>query len=158
MKNAILRQFEHADAQAVYDLHVTAMKQAGTYVGVSEDGQRWDEDFENIEDIYIKNRGEFYVVTVGGKTIGMGALREVDQTAAEIKRMRVDPELQGKGIGALILDRLIQRAKELGYKKLILDVAEKQKIAQRLYESRGFTKYKRGTLAGQETIWYELCT
>ena len=150
-----LRRFEKKDEEAVYNLHVTAMKLAGTYIGTSDTEHQWDADFKNIEDIYINNKGEFFVVTIGDKVVGMGALRKVDDSTAEIKRMRVEPSLQGKGLGKLILDKLIEKARELGYKKLVLDVAEKQKGAQHLYESRGFKEYKRGDLGGQETIYYQ---
>jgi ribosomal protein S18 acetylase RimI-like enzyme len=149
-----LRRFEKKDEEAVYNLHISALKQAGTFIDTPK-SQELDQDLKNIETIYINNNGEFFVTTVDNKIVGMGALRKIDETTAEIKRMRVEPSMQGKGIGKLILDKLIERAKELGYKKLVLDVAEKQKGAQHLYESRGFKEYKRGDIGGQETIYYQ---
>ncbi len=44
----------------------------------------------------------------------------------------------------MILQRLIKRAKELGYKKLILDTLERQDFAQRLYEKYGFQRSGKG--------------
>lgn len=149
-----LRRFEEKDEEAVYNLHISALKQAGTFIDTPK-SQELDQDLKNIEAIYINNNGEFFVTTVDDKVVGMGALCKVDDSTAEIKRMRVEPSLQGKGIGKLILDKLIEKARELGYKKLVLDVAEKQKGAQHLYESRGFKEYKRGDLGGQETIYYQ---
>src|SRR3989344_4280519 len=155
MVNITVRRFENKDKESVYDLHIKAMKHAGILIETSNARSEWDKDLDDIEGIYINNEGEFYVATVGDVLAGMGALRKVDAATAEIKRMRVEPALQGKGIGKMILDKLIEKAKELGYKKLILDVAEKQKGAQHLYESRGFKEYKRGKLGGQETIYYQ---
>ncbi len=151
----ILRRFEIKDKEAVYNLHVKAMKHAGTFAEAPDLRTAWDKDFQNIEEVYINNKGEFFVVTIDGKLIGMGALRKVDETTAEVKRMRVEPSLQGQGIGKMILDKLIERAKEFGYNKLVLDVAEKQAGARHLYETRGFKEFKRGQLGGQETIYYE---
>ncbi|MFZ2149710.1 MAG: GNAT family N-acetyltransferase [Minisyncoccia bacterium] len=156
MENIILRRFEKKDEDAIYNLHVTVMKHAGTFIYVAKLRKEWDKDLKNIEEIYIKNKGEFYVATAEDKIIGMGAIRKVDETTAEVKRMRVEPSMQGKGIGKLILDRLIERAKELGYKKLILDTGEEQKTARHLYETRGFKEYNRGEIAGQETIYYQV--
>jgi len=150
------RRFEKRDEEVVYNLHVTAMEQVGTFIDIPELRELWDKDLKNIESVYINNNGEFYVVTLKDKIIGMGGIRKVDETTTEVKRMRVEPSMQGKGIGKLILDKLIEKAKELGYKKLILDTAEKQKAARHLYETRGFREYKRGEIAGQETIYYQL--
>jgi len=155
MENLVLRQFEKRDEEAVYDLHVSAMKHAGIFIDNPELRDEWDKDLKNIPGVYINNKGEFLVVTIEDKVMGMGALRKVDETTAEIKRMRVEPALQGKGIGKLILDKLIERAKELGYQKLTLDVAAKQEAARHLYESREFKEYKTGKLGGQETIYYQ---
>jgi|SRR3989344_2855412 len=151
----VLRRFESKDKEAVYDLHIKALKHAGTFIETPNLRNEWDKDLANIEGVYINNKGEFFVVTVDGKLVGMGALRNVDETTAEIKRMRVEPSLQGKGIGKLILDKLVERAKELGYKELVLDVAEIQEAARHLYESRGFLEIKRGKQGGQETVWYQ---
>src|SRR5687767_3232869 len=98
-KNIVLRRFEKKDENAVYNLHVVAMKQAGTFIDIPKLRDQWDKDFKNIEEIYIHNRGEFFVVTINDKIIGMGALKKVDESTAEIKRMRVEPSLQSKGIG-----------------------------------------------------------
>ena len=151
----LLRRFEKKDGKAVYDLHIKALKHAGTFIETPSLRLEWDKDWKDIEGVYLNSGGDFFVVTVNEKIIGMGALRKIDETTAEIKRMRVEPTLQGRGIGKQILDKLIERARELEYKKLILDVAEKQKTAQHLYETRGFVEWKRGQLEGQETIWYQ---
>lgn len=151
--NPEIRQYSNADRDLVQNLHITALKDAGTFI--DSQGRNLDKDLDDIEAIYIKAKGDFLVATIDGKVVGMGALRNVSEDTAEVKRMRVWPEMQGKGIGKLILDALINKAKELGYKKIILDVAETQKGAQHLYESRGFKEYKRGETEGQQTIFYE---
>jgi GNAT superfamily N-acetyltransferase len=145
MKGLILRQFKDKDKKDVFGLHVSALKDAGTWIGnVGPTGKKWDEDLEDIEMIYINNHGEFLVATIDSEVIGMGALRRVDAVTAEIKRMRVRPLLQGRGIGKVILDKLI-----------VLDVAAKQKAARHLYESRNFQEYKKGMLGGQPTVFYK---
>lgn len=57
--------------------------------------------------------------------------------------MRVAAPLQGQGIGRVILDRLIQRARQLGYGTLRLDTTSEQIPAQRLYRSSGFREISR---------------
>lgn len=85
----------------------------------------------------------------------MGGLRKIDDTTAEVKRIRVKPELEGKGIGKSILDELIKRGRELGYKKLILSTSENKEKAQGLYKSRGFVEFKRENFHTIVEIYYE---
>ncbi|KKQ27265.1 MAG: GCN5-related N-acetyltransferase [Candidatus Magasanikbacteria bacterium GW2011_GWC2_37_14] len=155
MENIKLRQFEEKDKEATYNLHIEGLKQSESFIDDPKAREQLDQDLKKIREEYIDSDGEFFVAIIDDKVVGMGALRKVDDITAEIKRMRVKPELQGKGIGALILDKLIEKAKELGYKKLLLDTSIKQIVAQRLYESRGFKESRRGEIYGQETLYYQ---
>ncbi|MBP9762792.1 GNAT family N-acetyltransferase [Patescibacteria group bacterium] len=139
-----------ADREAVFDLHVTALKAVVSDVLSGE----WDTDLFNIEETYLKE-GDFLVVTHEKRVIGMGALRRVDKACGEIKRMRVLPSYWGQGIGQTLLDRLTHRARELGFDKLVLDTTIQLVSARRLYEKNGFKETRRGILGGFETIYYE---
>jgi len=116
---------------------------------------KWDDDLKNIKDVYLDNRGIFVVAEKNGIIIGMGALRKVSADTAEIKRMRVLPENQGKGLGKKLLHLLESEAKKLGYNKLILDTSVKQQAAIHIYKKYGYSEYKRGILGGLETIYME---
>lgn len=156
MENIKFRQFENIDEEAVNKLHIEGLKQSDSFIDDPKAREELDKDLKKIKDEYISTGGEFFVALIDDKIVGMGALRKVDDATAEIKRMRVEPSFQGKGYGGLMLDKLIEKAKEIGYKKLILDTSIKQTVAQQLYLSRGFKEYKRGDMYGQETIFYEL--
>jgi hypothetical protein len=67
------------------------LQQVGAYAG---DGP-WDNDLRDIEHIYLKNRGVFLVGVYEGRVVAMGALRKSSDERAEIKRMRVHPDVQG---------------------------------------------------------------
>ena len=69
--------------------------------------------------------------------------------------MRVDPAYQGRGIGSLLLEALTAEAKKQGYTRLVLDTSTLQTVSQRLYESRGFTLYKRAQEWGLDMLYYE---
>lgn len=56
----------------------------------------------------------------------------------EVKGLDVDPARQGEGIGSLLLDAAIVRARERGMRRLVLRVLSTNAPARRLYESRGF--------------------
>jgi ribosomal protein S18 acetylase RimI-like enzyme len=55
-----------------------------------------------------------------------------------INGLAVDPERQGKGIGAMLLDAGIARARREGARRLLLRVLSTNEGARRLYERHGF--------------------
>src|SRR4051812_18750386 len=48
-------------------------------------------------------RGVFVMARIDGAAVGCGAVRVLDETSAEIKRMYVQPELRGRGIAGRVL-------------------------------------------------------
>lgn len=69
--------------------------------------------------------------------------------------MRVHPDLQGKGIGQIMLATLENRARALGYRVLQLDTTVKQVVAQKLYQKNGYVEIRRETEGWLlETIFY----
>ena len=73
-----------------------------------------------------------------GQAIGVGAVRGLGTEVVEIKRMYVAPEARGLNIGAGLLDRLLDEARNEGAKTVRLDTCVFMTDAQRLYRSRGF--------------------
>jgi putative acetyltransferase len=82
--------------------------------------------------------GTFVIARVNGRAVGCGALRKLDETTAEVKRMYVEPELQGKGVGRQILETLEAVALELGMHRLVLETGIYQAEAIALYRRAGF--------------------
>ena len=146
-----LRHYQPSDLEAVEYLHVYAIQQAGAYLGRGP----WDDDVYKIEEAYLNNKGEFLIGEWDGSFVAMGALRRTSPERAEIKRMRVHPDYQGRGFGQFILTELIARARTLGYKTLHLDTSVLQVPAQKLYEKNGFRKVGRDIHQNLEVILYE---
>jgi len=59
---------------------------------------------------------------------------------AEIRALAVRAEAQGSGVGTELLDRLIERAKEMGIRELVLCTKPEMMAAHRLYERAGFRR------------------
>ncbi|HET8845204.1 MAG TPA: GNAT family N-acetyltransferase [Ktedonobacteraceae bacterium] len=157
-----LRRYTPADQQAVEQLHVFAMQQTGAYLGRGP----WDDDVYAIEEAYLKNGGEFLIGECDGLFVAMGALKRTTPQRAEIKRMRVSSEYQGRGYGQRILEKLEACARALGYQILHMDTSLLQIPAQKLYEKNGFREVGRDIYqqeVGQKTyqplevILYEKC-
>lgn len=83
-------------------------------------------------------RGTFVVARKDGRAVGCGALRLLDPTTAEIKRMYVEPEQRGTGVGAAVLSHLEAAARRLGVERLVLETGIHQHAAIALYTGAGF--------------------
>lgn len=101
-------------------------------------------DLKNIKKIYTENKGTFLVMLIDYKVVGMGAIKYLTNDICELKRMFFDPEYRGKGFGSKMLEILIHKAKELGYKKIQLEVYNQltQTNAVALYTKFGFHETK----------------
>jgi len=61
---------------------------------------------------------EFLVAEVDGEVVGCGALHVMWEDLAEVRTLAVDPRLTGQGIGSLLLDALLVRARDVGVKRV----------------------------------------
>lgn len=146
-----LRRYTPADQEAVEYLHVHAIQQTGAYLGRGP----WDDDVYAIEEAYLNNQGEFLVGEWDGVIVAMGAFRRTGSQRAEIKRMRVHPDYQQRGLGQIILSELEARARNLGYTTLHLDTSIVQLPARKLYEKNDYREVGRDVYQGLEVILYE---
>ena len=85
-------------------------------------------------------RGVFLVARVAGTAVGCGAIRVLDSSTAEVKRMYVEPDQRGKGVGWAVLQRLEAAARELGVRRLVLETGIHQEAAIALYRRAGFNQ------------------
>src|SRR5262245_33027528 len=83
----------------------------------------------------------FYALWDGDALLGVGALKELDSTSGEIKSMRTADAHLRKGVGARILDYIIDEARRRGYARLSLETGSGPAFepALALYGKRGFT-------------------
>ena len=85
-----------------------------------------------------KIKNEVVAYDTDGTAIGCGAMKEYEDGVMEIKRMFVPTAKRGNGIAGQILSELLLWAKELGYKKCILETGDKMTEAIGLYKKHDF--------------------
>ena len=61
---------------------------------------------------------EFVVGELDGEVVGCGAVHVMWEDLAEVRTVAVDPSLHGKGVGSVMLQHLLQRARDLGVKRV----------------------------------------
>jgi GNAT superfamily N-acetyltransferase len=115
-------------------------------------------DAEGLPGRYAPPRGGLWLARADdGRSCGCVALRPLDATVAEVKRMYVDPEWRGHGVGRALLVTLIAAARARGYSTLRLGTLADMTVAQSLYRSLGFVpieRYRADEL--MDTTFYEL--
>lgn len=108
---------------------------------------------DNAESYILNNGGQILVALYKGKPVGVCALIKMHDPEYdyELAKMAVSPQAQGKSIGWLLGKAVIEKAKELGAKKIYLESNTILKPAIHLYHKLGFQK-----VAGRTTP-YERC-
>lgn len=72
--------------------------------------------------------------------VGCGAFKQLDAETVEIKRMYTKPEVRGKGFATQLLQALENWARELQYKRCVLETGVRQPEAIALYSKNGYQK------------------
>jgi putative acetyltransferase len=95
----------------------------------------------------------FFSARLDGVVLGVGALKELDPSQAEIKSMHTSAEARRRGVARAIVERLIDLARERGYHRLYLETGSMEAFApaRALYESVGFVEC--GPFADYPPIW-----
>lgn len=86
----------------------------------------------------LGTRDAYIVAWLADVPVGCGAIRELDPTTAEIRRMYVHRDYRRKQVGRSVLLHLENEAKRLGYTRLLLETGDRQAPAMALYEASGF--------------------
>ena len=73
-----------------------------------------------------------------GTPLGCGALRQLDDVSAEVKRMYVEPQARGTGVATAVLRALEQAAVDRGWTTVRLETGPGQPDAIRFYEREGY--------------------
>jgi GNAT superfamily N-acetyltransferase/DNA-binding MarR family transcriptional regulator len=90
---------------------------------------------------YILDRGgHIFMALYDGEPVGTCAMIQMDDATFELAKMAVSPRAQGKSIGWLLGQAVIEKARALGAKTLYLESNTKLTPAINLYYKLGFEK------------------
>ena len=101
----------------------------------------YDETTDNLYDVFKKEGSIYFVAVLDGKIIGGGGIyptEGLDPDTCELVKMYLLPEARGKGLGKTLIQKCLQFAKELGYKKVYLESMPELKQALKVYAKFGF--------------------
>lgn len=100
--------------------------------------QNYDEELKHIDKKYGLPYGRLYLAYYDDELAGCIGLRKIDDCSCEMKRLYVRPKFRGKHIGNLLVKKIIEDAKLIGYSSMLLDTFPFLNSAIKLYKSYGF--------------------
>ena len=114
-----------------------------------------DEDFNTLqhpESYVLAKSGEIFFAFLDQKVIGTAAMIPTSDKVFELAKMAVRKDVQGRGVGKLLLERCISFARERKALEIFLLTNDVLKPALNLYLSSGFVlkdeyddeRYERG--------------
>jgi len=109
------------------------------WLGVDLCFQNFEKELANLPGKYAKPDGRLFLISVKNQTAGCIALRKIADGVCEMKRLYVREQFRGLGLGKMLIEKLIEEAQAVGYKKMRLDtLPDKMPPVVKLYKSYGF--------------------
>lgn len=102
------------------------------------DPAAFDDELAGLPGNYTAPHGCLLLASLNGEPAGCVALRSIDNDLCEMKRMFVYSHFHGKGVGTALGQRIIESARQLGYRGMRLDTSIRQAEAIALYKRFGF--------------------
>lgn len=122
------------DMATVRDLFVEYQQ----WLGVDLCFQGFAEELAALPGRYAPPKGAIYLARMADGIVGCVALRPSTDQEAELKRLYVREDRRGQGIGKLLFDHAMDKARQIGYSSIVLDTLPSMHTAKSLYLSYGF--------------------
>ncbi len=141
-----------ADARRLFEQYADTL-------GFSLEFQDFKSELNSLPGEYAPPGGRLLVAYYEKQPVGCVALRKIDSDTCEMKRLYVRPRVRGEGLGRKLAIRIIDIAREQGYKRMLLDTVPWMQEAIGLYESLGFhdtEPYRHNPIAGARFMALDL--
>ena len=116
----------------------------------AELGKKFEPDGRHLFYRNIPENFDSFFCLVDGGPDGNGCtvkgsvgIKRIDSDTCELKALYVSQELRGQGFGQRLLSTAINSARDLGYRRIVLDSMSQYVDARRLYEKTGFVDIER---------------
>ena len=128
------RTFQSGDENAFRELNEAWIRQFFSIE--AKDVEVLGDPVEHI----LRPGGEIVMAMLDDRAIGCCALLAMAESSFEVGKMAGAEEYRGRGVGRKLLAQVVERAREIGAKRLYLETSTKLPNAIHLYEAHGFTR------------------
>ena len=150
-------EIRKAESDGEHSMAATLFREYADSLDFALDFQDFDEELERFPGAYSAPRGCVLLGFVDGELSGCVAMRPLDGTTCEMKRLFVRTGHRGDGLGRALVLAVVRAASDTGYEAMRLDTLASMVEANRLYALLGFEEiepYYRNPLPG--ALFFEL--
>ena len=136
--NIVIRKIKSSDDVQIANVIRSVLIEFGVpKVGTAYE----DTALDCMTQTYSKQTSVYYVVVKKGKIIGgagIAPLDNYDGNVCELQKMYFLPEARGLGLGKLMIETCLDKAREMGFESCYLETLPYMKAATKLYGNMGF--------------------
>ena len=135
-----IRSIEARDDARIAEIIRTVMPEFGaTGCGFAIN----DPEVDWMSRAYARPRCAYFVVEDGNEVLGGGGIAPLDggdEDTCELRKMYFLPQARGRGAGAAMMQRCLDSAREMGFRRCYLETLSGMDAAMRLYDRSGFRR------------------
>lgn len=101
----------------------------------------YDPTTNTLFEVFQTPGSKYFLAEIDGEMVGGGGIYPtdgLDTDTCELVKMYLLPQARGHGLGRLLIEKCINAAREMGYKKIYLETMPELKQALKVYEKFGF--------------------
>jgi len=147
-----IRDAKNEDSSEIKRLVFSILKE----YGLCPDLDTTDSDLLDIYKSYPGGGGYFVVIEKEKEIMGCAGIYRINESECELRKMYLNPSIRGKGIGRLLLEKMISKAISLGFNRMKLETASILKEAISLYIKYGFKQIASEHIASRCDQVFEL--
>ncbi|MCY7306383.1 MAG: GNAT family N-acetyltransferase, partial [Rhodoferax sp.] len=120
------------------------LREYAAILGVDPCFQDFDSELLQLPGDYSGPRGSLVTANVVGELAGCCVLRRLHSAdypnAGEKKRLHVRTAFRGRGLGSMLAEAILDRARQTGYTSVLLNTLSDMETAPALYTDLGFVE------------------
>ena len=136
--SVIFRNIEERDNAAIATIIRTSLKE----FGANKPGTVYfDPTTDDLYQLFTTAGSVYFIAEEENTLLGGWGIYPTENFPAgtcELVKLYLHTDARGKGIGKLLMEKSLQAAKEMGYKKVYLESMPELKVAVPMYEKMGF--------------------
>lgn len=144
MEEVIVKEYSQEYKDIIIDL-ILNIQQNEFKIAITKEDQP---DLSDIPNFYQSGKGNFWVAIYNNQVVGTISLIDIGNNQGALRKMFVKDAYRGSkyNISKILLQKLMEWARECGIQDIYLGTTEKFLAAHRFYEKNNFTQITKDNL------------